>query len=61
MLIEEILEELPDLKIMIMEPYVLKGTATEENMSTEQDLYTLIKYVYQLPYFKQCRLHHCCN
>lgn len=31
MLIEEILEELPDLKIMIMEPYVLKGTATEEN------------------------------
>lgn len=29
------------------------GTATEENMSTEQDLYKLIKYVYKLPYFKQ--------
>ena len=31
MLIEEIKAELPDLKIMIMEPYVAKGTATAEN------------------------------
>ncbi|MBR5157564.1 MAG: SGNH/GDSL hydrolase family protein [Clostridia bacterium] len=31
MLIEEIKEELPDVKIMILEPFVLKGTATEEN------------------------------
>lgn len=29
MLIEEIKEALPDVKIMIMEPFVLKGTATE--------------------------------
>ena len=31
MLISEVLEELPNIKIMILEPYVLKGTATEEN------------------------------
>ena len=31
MLIEEIKAELPDLKIMILEPYVAKGTATAEN------------------------------
>ena len=30
MLIEEIKEALPDVRIMIMEPFVLKGTATEE-------------------------------
>ena len=30
MLIEEILTELPDVKIIIMEPFALKGTATEE-------------------------------
>ena len=30
MLIEEIKEELPDVKIMILEPFVLKGSATEE-------------------------------
>ena len=29
------------------------GTATEDNISTEQDLYKLIKYVYNLPYFKK--------
>lgn len=31
MLIEEVKEALPDIKIMIMEPFVLKGTATTEN------------------------------
>lgn len=31
MLISEVLEALPNIKIMILEPYVLKGTATEEN------------------------------
>lgn len=31
MLIEEIRAALPDVKIMIMEPYVMKGSATEEN------------------------------
>lgn len=30
MLIEEIKEALPDIKIIIMEPFVLKGSATEE-------------------------------
>ena len=31
MLISEVLEALPNIKIMILEPYVVKGTATEEN------------------------------
>ena len=31
MLIEEVKEALPDTKIMIMEPFVLKGTATNPN------------------------------
>lgn len=31
MMIEEIKEAIPDIKIMILEPFVLKGTATEEN------------------------------
>ena len=31
LLIEDTLKVLPDLKIVIMEPFVLKGTATEEN------------------------------
>lgn len=31
MLIEEVKTALPDIKIMIMEPFVLKGTATEEH------------------------------
>lgn len=31
MLIEEIKKELPDIKIMILEPFVLKASATEEN------------------------------
>ena len=30
MLIEDTLKELPDLKIVLLEPFVLKGTATEE-------------------------------
>ena len=30
MLISEVLEALPNIKIMILEPYVVKGTATEE-------------------------------
>lgn len=31
MLIEEVKEALPNIKIMILEPFVLKGPATEEN------------------------------
>lgn len=34
MLIGEILEALPDLKIMIMEPYITEGAATEEHWET---------------------------
>lgn len=34
MLIDEVLEELPNLKIIILEPFVLKGSATEENWET---------------------------
>lgn len=30
MLVEELLEELPELKIIVLEPFVLKGPATEE-------------------------------
>ncbi len=32
MLIEEVKEALPDIKIMILEPFVLEGSATAENM-----------------------------
>lgn len=32
MLIEEVKEALPDIKIMILEPFVLEGPATAENM-----------------------------
>ena len=31
MLIDEVKSALPDIKIMILEPFVLKGSATEEN------------------------------
>lgn len=34
MLIEEVKQELPDIKIMIMEPFVLKASATEDNWDT---------------------------
>ena len=39
MLIEDTLKVLPDLKIVIMEPFVLKGAATEENF----DRFTEVK------------------
>ncbi len=31
LLVQEVLESLPDIQIMILEPFVLKGTATEGN------------------------------
>ncbi len=34
MLIDEIKQALPDIKILIMEPFVLKASATEENWQT---------------------------
>ena len=36
LLIEQLKEALPNLKIMILEPFVLKGTATEENFADFQ-------------------------
>lgn len=38
MLIEEIKEALPDIKIMIMEPFVLPGSATQENMDKFEEV-----------------------
>ena len=32
MLIEEVMEALPDIKIMLLEPFILEGTATSEKM-----------------------------
>lgn len=34
MIIEEVTEALPDIKIMILEPFVLKGSGTEEHWDT---------------------------
>lgn len=42
MLIEEIKEALPDIRIMILEPFVLKGSATASNDAYE-DLYPLFR------------------
>lgn len=42
MLIEEIKEALPDIKIMILEPFVLKGTATASNENYD-DMYPLFR------------------
>ena len=39
MLIEEIKEALPDVKIMIMEPFVLPGSATQEHMDEFSQVY----------------------
>ena len=42
MMIEEIIEALPGVKIMILEPFVLKGSATASNEKYE-DLYPLFR------------------
>ena len=41
-LIEQLKEALPELKIMILEPFVLKGTSTASNDKYE-DLYSLLR------------------
>ena len=38
MLIEEVKEALPDIKIMLLEPFVLEGPATAENMDKFADV-----------------------
>ena len=59
MLIEEVKEALPEIKIIIMEPFVLKGIATEENweyFSTEvpkrAKLAEKVAQKYDLPFIK---------
>ena len=43
MLIEEVLEELPDVKLMILEPYALPGAATEGTLEDGRDKYTVFR------------------
>lgn len=57
MLIEEVKDALPDIKIMIMEPFVLKGSATEEKwdcfnseVKKRAEMAKKIAQKYDLPY-----------
>ena len=43
MLIEEVKEALPDIKIMILEPFVLEGPATAENIDKFSEVYEMAK------------------
>lgn len=43
MLIEEVLEALPDLKLMILEPYAIPGVATEGVLEDGRDKYTVFR------------------
>ena len=43
MLIEEVLEALPDIKMMILEPYALPGAATEGVLEDGRDKYTVFR------------------
>lgn len=43
MLIEEVLEELPDVKLLILEPYALPGAATEGTLEDGRDKYTVFR------------------
>ena len=43
MLIEEVLEALPDIKLMILEPYALPGAATEGVLEDGRDKYTVFR------------------
>lgn len=43
MLIEEVLEALPDIKLMILEPYALPGSATEGTLEDGTDKYTAFR------------------
>ncbi len=59
MLIEEIMQALPNIKIMIMEPFVLKASATEENWKSFDEevkkralMANKIAEKYNLPYIK---------
>jgi len=59
MLIEEVKQALPDIKIMIMEPFVLKASATEEKWESFDEevkkraiMANKIAEKYNLPYIK---------
>lgn len=43
MLIEEVLEALPNIKLMILEPYALPGSATEGTLEDGADKYTVFR------------------
>ena len=43
MLIEEVMEALPDIKLMILEPYALPGAATEGTLEDGRDKYTVFR------------------
>lgn len=43
MLIEEVLEALPNIKLMILEPYALPGSATEGTLEDGSDKYTVFR------------------
>jgi len=57
MLIEEVKKSLPDVRIMIMEPFVLKGSGTEKNwdcfnseVKKRAEMAKKIAKKYDLPY-----------
>ncbi len=43
MLLEEVLEALPDVKLLILEPYALPGEATEGTLEDGRDKYTVFR------------------
>ena len=43
MLIEEVLEALPNIKLMILEPYAMPGMATEGTLEDGRDKYTVFR------------------
>ena len=63
MLIEEVKQALPDIKIIIMEPFLLKGPATEENWdefySEKKSILwnSCLCRINSLSFQKICRLH----
>lgn len=48
LLLKETLERLPSLKIMLLEPFVLKGSATEEKFEFFKQIYDYAKVVKKL-------------
>lgn len=55
MLIEDTLKVLPDLKIVIMEPFVLKGKATEENFDRFSEVKEYAKIAKKIAQDYKCK------